>query len=341
MRVRITVDREQAILAGNEQHGQVTVNLPVADLSPAQRATLVATPQSTHDVAALDSVLDIPMEVRKTCPPPKTGAPDPIAWLDWRAEATQAAAALRAQQERDQSQDFFNYLAWARELPVERFIRPDSGLFSTRIVELPSNDAHQWRRFGSEQIKHLEESLSDKLAAARVQLAAEKERIEAARRQSAAEEEQRKQERVAQLGRWVQDHMSSNDKGRWEDGFLPEDEILESMACHLFQSLDRFERFALLDDSELEHLDACMEEGDIDHYTLPGEALTANQYSAFCAIRTAAAFDRGAGESAEVQPFRHIWECDECDAKTERLTARVQITAGMITLNREYSLPAQ
>jgi hypothetical protein len=346
MRVAVNVDREQAILAGQDGYGRVVVELDPAELSEEDRAMLAATPE-------LNGITDLtanPWRSSAEAPKrPRTATPDPLAWLAWRRAMQAFEKDSQAREALQVEQELAAYLDWARAQPVEAFLEWTTGGRERVRLPMPSKEAPRlpskpyWLDWSRAPEVRAREALAETWAAAE-QLAATREAERQARRAAEeAEQEAKAVRRQEQLAAWVGSVMDENAQGRFQRGVLAESEILEAIAEDTFAPLAEFPRYVPIQCGDLDHADAC-EECEMECRLGPanslGVALTADQYAVFLAIERAAIEDpAGLGATrVEVTPYAQVCACSDCDAELSRVAARVTVRYGELAVSRAYGL---
>lgn len=203
-------------------------------------------------------------------------------------------------------------------------------------------------RADKETLKELldQRLLADKKAAAEEKAREEKARIdkliasaeyEQKKRDEARQKEAATQARQHQIARWVEKHGTPNQKARWREGLLPEDEVLDAIREDAFRDLEvpRYRRLRASDvcDEVPEPYDYHRREFSVER----AKALSASQYEQLRRVREAA---EQAHEPAavSVEPRVHIGECQTCDQEVKRVGFLVKITVGEFEFSREYGM---
>ena len=150
-------------------------------------------------------------------------------------------------------------------------------------------------------------------------------------RERAAEEAVRQEEarRDAQCAAWVAQHSTSNQKARFGEGMLSEDEILAGMRDQAFAALESCARYERLTASDVCTCDyaGCHVTYSVDEKP----TLTAEQYEWLLDMRAAL-------PDAEMQPRLHRGVGDACGGEAGRLAIRVRLVVDAYTFTREYAV---
>ncbi|MFZ3047158.1 MAG: hypothetical protein WA151_14700 [Desulfatirhabdiaceae bacterium] len=136
--------------------------------------------------------------------------------------------------------------------------------------------------------------------------------------------------RKNQLSAWVVEHGTDNQKKRFKEGFLPEDEIVYAIRDQAFAPLADEPRY-----EKLTKGDVCDSDEDWHHdvgfNVYDADKLSAEEFDKLESLR-------GIMPEATITPRMHIGECDECETRVRRVSFKVTMVVGELTLTREYGM---
>lgn len=366
MDVTIFIDREAAIRAGTEQFGEVTVDLPLAELDQADR-NLLATwtqgfplqpsdPIPLHQPPtrigmlipyAADAGVSLPAR-------PTVAMPDPLPFLAWAREVLKAEQALidaiasKTEQQvaayldiaTKAAPDAFLFASRRERVPVVRKYEPVRSPQSNQCIELPQTlqqDTPPTAWGGQNRLvelhkrlrAHIDETLAPKWAEAEQFRAQERLKTEALRVYREAMDDAFEAEKSRFLVQWVRDHMEENAHARFKDGFLPEQEVLDALRNTLYAPLATFDRYQRVNAKDLVHSADCRWH-KLNCKTRSLTSLDAAQYDVYTAIEAAAEAISLPFEdvslAVELTPFVHSCFCLGCDVTLDRASVQVKLT---------------
>ena len=312
MKVKVRVDREQAILAGSEVHGTAVVDVSVAELTERQRQALASLRQYERSEAYYG------MEGNTLALP--GAATDQVAVataLDQLADQQEAAAAGRAADlEREVlrlcalPQEGFNRIAFYWLDPVF-----SSALRDPRLAG-PLALREKYQR--EEEAREM---------AATIAASAQREAEQAAQ---AAEEEATAEARRQQREEWVAQQGTPNQQARYAAGLLSVEEIEGEMADGLFRPLAA--SYGLYQPMGASGICTCEYDAPChaDFSSEAADSATAREWEVMEAIRAAL-------PGAETQLRKHTGESVRCEQTRTRMGVRVTVVVGAYRFSREYA----
>jgi hypothetical protein len=344
VRVRFTIDRTAAILAGNSTFGQEHAYVDPAQLTETQRKTLVNLDwkSEAYVLAGHKTVI----ASRETVNVP--------ALLDEIAEH-QREQEVKAKQERRTSYDrdieaLRNWLAkpdaklilkntWSPDhtvtgwVPDWRFAEKHAEFQDPETVELV--EQHKVRK------ARLAALAAEKTAEAKAVKAEQDRILEERREQVKLEREQKEQRQLHQLADWVGTHGTMGQKKRFRANLLPQDEILADMRKYAFSSLDAFGRYVRLTKTEVleafsSEYDVDDDDVDVEFSTEPASQATDEEYEA---LEKIGEIIRRAYPDAKVELLTHCGESGDAKVYLGRKSVKVTIAFGDFEFTREYASP--
>jgi len=347
MKAIIFVSAKAALLEGLDNQGEDTIEFNPADLTEEQRAALAkcsdlkdgmfvlpkAHPVSKPDIDALRQILDFEISVTK-----EQQAKD--------LQRTEMAIAKFKEWAKGQPEKTVtkHYDTWGVELPYIGYAdtvkevlglqnnprRSDEGLLLDYLVKDNADikDAYEDAKSLAFWL-NLEDNIDQMIRDKKIRTNAEEyKREQEALKAEAIAKEQRK---VNQIKAWVEANGTENQKLRYKDGFLPDQEIIDAIRAEVYAPLDVFNRYKKLTKS-----DVCEGEDEYDRHDVSfdvedAEHLSADQYDALLKIKEAI-------PTATIEPRIHTAKCDDCETEVTRIGFMVRLTVGDFEFSREYGM---
>lgn len=152
-----------------------------------------------------------------------------------------------------------------------------------------------------------------------------------------AEAEALAERKAGQIAAWVAEKGTENQKSRFADGYLPEEEILDSMREEAFAPLaiaGMWERY-----KKLRKSDVCAgieyEEGgyhdEVEFEVEDAATMSAEEYERLLQARALM-------PHAGITVRRHTATCGTCDTEVTRSGLMVRVRVGKLSFSREYAL---
>ena len=338
VRVKLTIDRAAAILAGRATYGAVIVAVNPADLISdpirqelAKVKTYGSAQDEYHDLTAY--------------PVPMADINGVHAALAEHCLARQKEEARRAEAKEKEGRDNAGKIQAWLDTPREELIVCGNDGWRVELPDISAYyDGQTWGR--EDRMKHLRQAghgarLDNLLAEAKTRndkAAAERKATEARVKEQREAAERRKAE---QLAAWVRDHGTEGQKERFAAKLLGQEEILDGMRALAFAPLDHVARFERIKDQEVRDAAGASEDYDVEYETDDAYTCTDAEFAALKAIRTVMSLnpDSDVALGAEVKLRIHrgrVAGNDEWDV--ERKSARVEVTVGEFKFRREYAL---
>jgi hypothetical protein len=341
VRVRFTIDRTAAILAGNSTFGQEHAYVDPATLTETQRKTLVSLDwkSDAYVLAGHKTVI----ASRETVNVP--------ALLDEIAEHQREQEA-KAKRERRASYDrdikaLRDWLAkpdeklilkntWSPDHTVAGWV-PDYR-FAEKHAEFQDAETAELLEQHKTRKARLAALAAEKTAEAKA-VQEERDRILEERQEQAKLERERKAQRqLTQLADWVDTHGTASQKKRLIANLLPEDEILADMRKYAFSSLDAFGRFDRITTTEvLEEVGAEYDtDDDVAFGVEPASKATDEEFEA---LEKIGEIIRKVYPQAKVELLEHSGETERSTVYLGRKSVKVTIPFGDYEFTREYATP--
>jgi hypothetical protein len=341
VRVRFTIDRTAAILAGNSTFGQEHAYVDPAALTETQRKTLVSLDwkSDAYVLAGHKTVI----ASRETVNVP--------ALLDEIAEHQREQEA-KAKQERRASYDrdieaLRNWLAkpderlilkntWSPDHTVTGWV-PDYR-FAEKHAEFQTPETAELLAQHKARKARLAALASLKTAEAKAVQAEQDRLLEERREQVKLEREQKEQRQLTQLADWVDTHGTASQKKRLIANLLPQDEILADMRKYAFSALGAFGRFDRITTTEV--LEEVGGEYDTDDdVTFGVEPASKATDEEFEALEKIGEIIRKVYPQAKVDLLEHSGETERSELYFSRKSVKVTIPFGDFEFTREYAAP--
>ena len=339
VQAKLTISEAAAVRAGRSEFGERVIDVDVSALTPAQRETLLALPRWSPDaphvlcVRTPARLVDVP-ELPEISEATTQALATQLDRVHEYLETVQVQVAALVPQIIAAGAPAWvgaNDYGEPRMLTLEPGYRQgpvyvEDAYLRAQVEYDPRIKAffHTVSNVYGKQYTAWKETKDAETAKAAAEFKAAEEAREA---EKASKEAARK----AALNKWVMDYLSTADAARWNDGFMPESEVLDLMRDKLFAPLGDTPRYEKMTRSEV--LDAD-EDGEFDHVefaTVDCEQLTSYQYKQLQKIKSTM-------KDADVKARDHVATIGN-DERARKQSALVTLTLdGGITLSREYAL---
>lgn len=330
MEIAVNVDFAAALHAGKQTYGWITASLP-AVLTPAQRDAYAGLQRRSINTGRLS------LESGDGVAPLPDASPETIARAlaerhQWLASQTERKA---AEQKAKDAKDIAAILADDPAAFVSRkacrYLYEERYRYETMGVSLFWGRDRLLERPELAGIIARAQQLADTRTETNRQEALTRMQHDEAVKQAKIEATSR---RKAQIDAWVAEQGDTNQRGRHALGLLPDKEVVDAIRNAAYASLNHLPRYQRIKFIDLAHEEDCaaQECENMSCDNAAATSLSAESYERFLAVKAAAPDD------AWITVRDHTCECQGCDAKITRHSAKVEITVGEFEFSREYAL---